>query len=92
MIEEELFEVTFTFKDNSTKMIEMSSSNVDTMFDKLYKRDPIMWLDIWSDIVNLNDVRFIHYKEVEEEYDEECNEEYDENIIDWVVRTFGANK
>lgn len=61
-----MFKVTFEFKNGSTKTIQMTDGDVDDMFDKLWEREPIKWLNIWEDIINLDEVQHIYYEEVEE--------------------------
>ena len=45
----------------------MTDTDVDTMFDKLWGRDPIKWMNIWEHIINFEDVHYVNYKEEEEE-------------------------
>lgn len=67
MIEETDFKVEFTFKNGKEKTVIMTASDVDTMFDKLWEREPIKWMNIWEDIINLGDVSYINYDEVTED-------------------------
>lgn len=71
MIEETMFDVTFEFKNGDVKKIRMVSSEVDTMFDKLWEREQIKWLNIWEEIINLDAVQYIYHAKVEEEEEEE---------------------
>lgn len=67
MTEENMFEVTLEHKNGRVRRIIMSESQVDYMYDKLWGRDKVMWLDVWGEIVNLDDIRYIRYIEIEEE-------------------------
>ena len=67
MIEPTMYKVTIEFKDGKILIIEMTDTDVDTMFDKLWERDPIKWMNIWEHVINFEDVRYINYVELEEE-------------------------
>lgn len=67
MNEPTFFEVLIEFKNGNTLIIEMTDIDIDTMFDKMWERDPIKWMNIWEHIINFDDVRYVNYKELEEE-------------------------
>ena len=67
MIEPTMYKVTIEFTNGDTITLEMTNTEVDTMFDKLWDRDPIKWMNIWEHIINFEDVRYINYVELEEE-------------------------
>lgn len=67
MIEPTMYEVRLQFKDGAVLIIKMTDIDVDTMFDKLWERDSIKWMNVWEDIINLEEVRYIQYKELESE-------------------------
>ena len=67
MIEPTTYKVTIRFKNGKSLVIKMTDTDVDTMFDKLWGRDPIKWMNIWEHIINFEDVHYVNYKEEEEE-------------------------
>lgn len=66
MEEAVMLDVKFTFKDGTVLDLEMTDCDVDLIFDKLWERDPIMWINNWDNIVNLDDVRHIEYRAIDE--------------------------
>ena len=67
MNEPTMYKVTIRFKNGKSLVIKMTDTDVDTMFDKLWGRDPIKWMNIWEHIINFEDVHYVNYKEEEEE-------------------------
>ena len=66
MNEPTMFKVLIIFKNGKELKIEMTDLDIDTMFDKLWERDSIKWMNVWEHIINFDDVHYIKYKEVEE--------------------------
>lgn len=66
MIEPTMYKVSIEFKSGKVLIIEMTDTDVDTMFDKLWERDPIKWMNIWEHVINLEDVRYVNYIELED--------------------------
>ena len=66
MSEPTMFKVLIIFKNGKELKIEMTDLDIDTMFDKLWERDSIKWMNVWEHIINFDDVHYIKYKEVEE--------------------------
>lgn len=67
MKEPTFFEVLIEFKNGNTLTIEMTDMDIDTMFDKMWDRDSVKWMNVWEHIINFEDVRYVNYKELEEE-------------------------
>lgn len=67
MIEPDFYMVTFEFKDGGIRKMKMTDIDVDVMYDKLWGRDPILWLNTEDELINLDEVRHIKYIEIEEE-------------------------
>lgn len=61
------FKVSIEFKNGEVRFIEMTDVDVDTMLDKMWGRDPVKWMNVWEHIINFEDVRYVNYKELEEE-------------------------
>ena len=66
MIEPTMFKVLIIFKNGKELKIEMTDLDIDTMFDKLWERDSIKWMNVWEHIINFDDVHYIKYEELEE--------------------------
>ena len=66
MNEPTMFKVLIIFKNGNDLKIEMTDLDIDTMFDKLWERDSIKWMNIWEHIINFDDVHYIKYEELEE--------------------------
>ena len=65
MSEPTMFKVLITFKNGNELKIEMTDLDIDTMFDKLWERDSIKWMNVWEHIINFDDVHYIMYEELE---------------------------
>lgn len=65
MNEPTMFKVLITFKNGNELKIEMTDLDIDTMFDKLWERDSIKWMNVWEHIINFDDVHYIMYEELE---------------------------
>ena len=61
-----MFKVLIMFKNGNELKIEMTDLDIDTMFDKLWERDSIKWMNVWGNIINFDDVHYIEYEELEE--------------------------
>ena len=61
-----MFKVLIMFKNGNELKIEMTDLDMDTMFDKLWERDSIKWMNVWEHIINFDDVHYIKYEELEE--------------------------
>lgn len=70
MIEAEEFKVFIEFKNGDEIELDVTGVDVDAMFDKLWGRDTVPWINIWEDIVNLSEARYIRYYPVEKEDEE----------------------
>lgn len=66
MKEPTMFKVLIIFKNGKELKIEMTDLDIDTMFDKLWERDSIKWMNVWEHIINFDDVHYIKYEELEE--------------------------
>lgn len=66
MIEPTMFKVLIIFKNGKELKIEMTDLDIDTMFDKLWERDSIKWMNVREHIINFDDVHYIKYEELEE--------------------------
>ena len=66
MNEPTMFKVLILFKNGNELKIEMTDLDIDTMFDKLWERDSIKWMNVWEHIINFDDVHYIKYEEMEE--------------------------
>lgn len=66
MNEPKMFKVLIMFKNGNELKIEMTDLDIDTMFDKLWERDSIKWMNVWGRIINFDDVHYIEYEELEE--------------------------
>lgn len=66
MNEPTMFKVIIIFKNGKELKIEMTDLDIDTMFDKLWERDSIKWMNVWEHIINFDDVHYIKYEELEE--------------------------
>lgn len=66
MNEPTMFKVLIIFKNGKELKIEMTDLDIDTMFDKLWERDSIKWMNVWEHIINFDDVHYIKYEELEE--------------------------
>ena len=66
MNEPTMFKVLIIFKNGKELKIEMTDSDIDTMFDKLWERNSIKWMNVWEHIINFDDVHYIKYEELEE--------------------------
>ena len=60
-----MFKVLIVFKNGNELKIEMTDLDIDTMFDKLWERDSIKWMNVWGHIINFDDVHYIKYEEME---------------------------
>ena len=47
MIEPTMYNVVIEFTNGDTITLEMTNTEVDTMFDKLWDRDQIKWINKW---------------------------------------------
>lgn len=65
MNEPKMFKVLITFKNGNELKIEMTDLDIETMFDKLWERDSIKWMNVWEHIINFDDVHYIKYEEME---------------------------
>lgn len=65
MNEPTMFKVLIIFKNGKELKIEMTDLDIDTMFDKLWERDSIKWMNVWEHIINFDDVHYIKYEELE---------------------------
>ena len=60
-----MFKMLIVFKNGNELKIEMTDLDIDTMFDKLWERDSIKWMNVWEHIINFDDVHYIMYEELE---------------------------
>ena len=65
MSEPTMFKVLIIFKNGKELKLEMTDLDIDTMFDKLWERDSIKWMNVWEHIINFDDVHYIMYEELE---------------------------
>ena len=66
MNEPTMFKVLIVFKNGKELKIEMTDLDIETMFNKLWERDSIKWMNVWEHIINFDDVHYIKYEELEE--------------------------
>lgn len=66
MEESTIYEVSIEFKNGRILNIQMLDSEIDTMFDKLWGRDPVKWTNTWEHIINLDEVYYVNYSEKED--------------------------